>query len=77
MIVGDTHITSAIGKCFPETNPIPGFQQRHARASKCHLFADDSIIYSEVKFNTNCDQLPQDLDNLHEWETLWAMSFNP
>ena len=45
--------------------------------SKCRLFADDSIIYREAKSNADCDQLQQDFDSLHEWETLWGMSFNP
>ena len=27
--------------------------------------------------NADCDQLQQDIDSLHEWETLWVMSFNP
>ena len=38
--------------------------------TKCQLFTDGSIIYKEVKSNTDCDQLQQDLDSLHEWEKL-------
>ena len=38
--------------------------------SKCHLFADYSIIYIKVKSNKDCDQFQQDLDSLHEWEIL-------
>ena len=33
---------------------------------KYQPFADDSIIYREVKSNGNCDQPQQDLDSLHE-----------
>ena len=45
--------------------------------SKCWLFKGDSIIYREVKSTTACVQFQQDLDSLHEWETLWGVSFNP
>ena len=45
--------------------------------SKCRRFADYSIIYRWVKFNADCDELQQDHNSLHEWETLWKMSFNP
>ena len=45
--------------------------------SSCRLFADDSIIYREIVTSSDCAVLQTDLDNLHEWESKWGMSFNP
>ena len=50
--------------------------QEHVN-SKCRLFADDSIMYREVKSEDDCDSLQKDLNSLHEWETRWGMLFNP
>lgn len=46
-------------------------------SSKCRLFADDSIIYREVRDPEDSNLLQEDLNRLHEWESLWGMSFNP
>ena len=53
------------------TNDMP----QHVN-SKCRLFTNNSIIYREVKSNADFDQLQQDLDSLHEWETLLGVSLN-
>ena len=37
-------------------------------SSKCRLFADDSIIYREVRTDRDCTQLQDDLDPLEHWE---------
>ena len=46
-------------------------------SSKCRLFADDSIIYREVRTNRDCTQLQDDLDSLESWEKTRGMCFNP
>ena len=46
-------------------------------SSKCRLFADDSIIYREVRTDRDCTQLQDDLDSLERWEKTWGMCFNP
>ena len=46
-------------------------------SSRCHLFADDSIIYREVTTESDCVSLQQDLDKLEQWENTWGMKFNP
>ena len=46
-------------------------------SSRCHLFADDSIIYREVITESDCDILQEDLLQLEKWEKTWGMSFNP
>ena len=46
-------------------------------SSKCRLFADDSIIYREVRTDRDCTQLQDDLDSLEHWEKTWGMCFNP
>jgi hypothetical protein len=44
--------------------------------SSIRLFADDCLLYREVK-NANDQQLLQnDLDTLHTWASKWQMSFN-
>ena len=46
-------------------------------SSRCHLFADDSIIYREVLTESDCVSLQEDLGKLEQWENTWGMSFNP
>jgi hypothetical protein len=44
---------------------------------KCRLFADDSILYREIRSPENTNILHYDLNELHKWEVMWGMSFNP
>ncbi len=46
-------------------------------SSKCRLFADDSIVYREIRSPEDTNMLQHDLDELHKWEVKWGMSFNP
>lgn len=39
------------------------------------LFADDSIIYKEIK--SHCDKLQEDLNAAAKWEANWLMAFQP
>ena len=41
------------------------------------LFADDSIIYRDIKTQDDCLQLQQDLDSAARWEADWLMAFHP
>ena len=40
------------------------------------LFADDSIIYKEIKFPSDHLVLQRDLESLATWSNTWLMSFN-
>jgi hypothetical protein len=45
--------------------------------SKLRLFADDSIIYRDIKTQDDCLKLQQDLDSAARWEADWLMAFHP
>ena len=45
--------------------------------SKVRLFADDCIVYREVKDNQDTKILQKDLGNLEKWEKKWGMDFHP
>ena len=44
--------------------------------STMRLFADDSILYREVKGTEDQEQLQQDLNTVFAWADKWQMSFN-
>ena len=46
-------------------------------SSRCHLFADDSILYREIKSQRDCKALQEDLDALASWEKKWGMEYHP
>jgi len=39
-------------------------------------FVDDTKIFNEVKDESDCTMLQQDLNTLQNWATKWEMSFN-
>ena len=41
------------------------------------LFADDCILYREIRGNEDTKTLQKDLKNLEEWENRWGMDFHP
>ena len=41
------------------------------------LFADDCIVYRQIKGILGFDALQEDLNMLAEWETKWGMAFHP
>ncbi len=45
--------------------------------SKVRLFADDTVIYMAIKWETDAKDLQSDLDKLVAWESKWKMKFNP
>ena len=45
--------------------------------SRCHLFADDSILYRENKKLEDSKILQDDLDTLEAWEKQWGMEYHP
>jgi myo-inositol-hexaphosphate 3-phosphohydrolase len=45
--------------------------------SRTCLFADDAIVYREIRSDQDCDKLQNDLLALAKWEELWGMSFHP
>ena len=46
-------------------------------SSHTRLFADDCLIYKEIRSQADADKLQVDLDVLQEWEKQWMMSFHP
>ena len=46
-------------------------------SSHTRLFADDCLIYKEIRSQADADELQVDLDALQEWEQQWMMSFHP
>ena len=49
----------------------------HKIASNTRLFADDCIVYRQIKNTSDCEALQEDLNMLVEWETKWGMAFHP
>ena len=45
--------------------------------SKTRLFADDCIIYREIRSEKDCQILQADLNTLSAWELRWGMEFHP
>ena len=44
--------------------------------SSVRLFADDCVLYRNIKTPTDCQILQDDLNSLGQWETDWQMKFN-
>ena len=44
--------------------------------SSVRLFADDCVLYMNIKTITDCQILQDDLNSLGQWETDWQMKFN-
>ena len=42
-----------------------------------HLFADDTIIYHQIKSVKDQEVLQQDLTALKAWKQEWQMEFHP
>ena len=45
-------------------------------SSSIRLFADDTVVYREIKSHQDHIILQNDLDKLYNWSTVWQMSFN-
>ena len=44
--------------------------------SKVRLFADNCIMYRNIRSTQDCRALQTDIDRLEAWETKWKMKFN-
>ena len=44
--------------------------------SSVRLFADDCVLYRNIKSPIDCQILQDDLSSLSQWETDWQMKFN-
>ena len=44
--------------------------------SSVRLFADDCVLYRNIKSLTDCQVLQEDVNSLAQWETDWQMKFN-
>ena len=45
--------------------------------SSSRLFADDCVVYREIRSDNDCQILQDDLQKLWDWEKKWGMSFHP
>ena len=45
--------------------------------STVRLFADDCVLYKNIKSSQDAHALQKDLETLSAWERRWQMSFNP
>ena len=45
--------------------------------STLRLFADDSLLYRQVKNQSDSNDFQKDLSALEEWENKWYMCFHP
>ena len=45
--------------------------------SSIRLFADDCVLYREIKNESDSQELKKDLNSLMKWEYDWQMHFNP
>ena len=45
--------------------------------SSVRLFADDCVLYHEIRNKHDADELQRDLDTLVKWEKDWQLAFNP
>jgi len=45
-------------------------------SSPIHLFADDCLIYPEIRSPSDCNLLQKDLNALVNWSKTWGMMFN-
>ena len=45
--------------------------------SSIRLFADDCVLYREIKNEIDSQELQKDLNSLMKWEYDWQMNFNP
>ena len=46
-------------------------------SSDMRLFADDSMLYREIRRNEDAEQLQRDLNRLWQWSLKWQMCFKP
>ena len=45
--------------------------------STTRLFADDSLVYRQIRDRNDCLRLQDDLTALEDWEAKWQMTFRP
>lgn len=45
--------------------------------SPCKLFADDLLVYNQIRDERDVARLQDDMDSLAAWETTWGMQFHP
>jgi len=50
---------------------------QHANHCTVRLFADDCVLQMEVRDESDCLKLQEDIDNIGRWEEVWLMEFNP
>ena len=46
-------------------------------SSPCKLFADDLVVYRDIKTWGDSKMLQEDMTNLTTWEATWGMKFHP
>ena len=79
------YFTSFLGRQFHDVSIV----ERNVRSlifindlpdcvqSSTRLFADDCILYRQIKTQRDCGQLQEVLDSLARWEEKWGMTIYP
>ncbi len=49
----------------------------YVTSSHVRLFADDCVLYHQIKTTSDTETLQRDLDGLQQWESDWQMQFHP
>ena len=61
--------------------PLPFLTYINDLPNNIHLsirmFADDCVLYREIKNESDSQELQKDLNSLMKWEYDWQMHFNP
>ena len=59
----------------PNGSEKNGFPLKNGKIP-CLLFADDCLLYREIKNNQDQIDMQRDLDALMDWGSTWGMKFN-
>jgi hypothetical protein len=81
-IICDSHDRFALNPCCKVLGPILFLiyindLPEYIKHSCIRLFADDSMIYRQIKSQSDCLKLQEDLEAAIKWEQDWIMSFHP
>ena len=68
----------SILSCRYQRVVVDGFTSKEApvMSGVIRLFADDCLLYREVRTHADCYMLQQDLDKVIQWSKTWGMQFN-
>ena len=59
--------------CLVYINDLPSV----CKSSKANVFADDTLLYKQIRNSEDSTKLQEDLTALEDMETKWQVSFHP